>query len=259
MIGLLEREWGSEVIGSITSEMIEAFLTRRTDQERISRATANRYLALLKTMYKKAVLWGYVSHSPAAAVRMAREDQKIPNALPESVLKRLISAMEGVPKVVAVLMLETGLRKSEAFNLLWSDIDLLAGQLTVRRSKSGEFRVVPLSQALVDALKSIRTGTTGHFAVFIRENGTRLRGIDKELREAGKRVGLEKVTHHVLRHTFATRLRERGVALDRIKDLLGHKTMAMTLRYAKATPYQLREAIDALNEPPSSAYRTATG
>ena len=51
----------------------------------------------------------------------------------------------------------------------------------------------------------------------------------------------------MLRHTFATRLRDRGVPLDRIKELLGHKTMDMVLRYAKANPKQLEQAIQALN------------
>jgi integrase len=52
---------------------------------------------------------------------------------------------------------------------------------------------------------------------------------------------------HQLRHTYATRLRDKGVPLDRIKELLGHKTMAMVLRYAKARPEQTREAVAALN------------
>lgn len=57
-----------------------------------------------------------------------------------------------------------------------------------------------------------------------------------------------KIGHvHQLRHTFATRLCRRGVPLDRIKELLGHKSMVMVLRYAKARPLQLREAIQALN------------
>ena len=51
----------------------------------------------------------------------------------------------------------------------------------------------------------------------------------------------------MFRHTFATRLRERGVALDRIMELLGQKSMVMVLRYAKCTPVQLVEAINALN------------
>lgn len=69
---------------------------------------------------------------------------------------------------------------------------------------------------------------------------------------AGKRTGIGHVHLHMFRHTFATCLRERAVALDRIMELLGHKTMVMTLRYAKSTPTQLRDAIDALNRPAPS-------
>jgi len=52
----------------------------------------------------------------------------------------------------------------------------------------------------------------------------------------------------MFRHTFARRLRDRGAPLDRIRELLGHKTMVMTLRYAKVRPVQLKEAIAALDE-----------
>ena len=70
--------------------------------------------------------------------------------------------------------------------------------------------------------------------------------IKKSLSHAGERAGIGHVHLHMLRHTFATRLRDRGVPLDRIKELLGHKTMAMVLR-TKARPQQLQDAIEALN------------
>jgi integrase len=69
----------------------------------------------------------------------------------------------------------------------------------------------------------------------------------KCLDTAGKAAGAGHVHLHMFRHTFATRLRERGVPIDRIKELLGHKTMVMALRYAKATPTQLESAIAALD------------
>ena len=67
------------------------------------------------------------------------------------------------------------------------------------------------------------------------------------MHSAGVCAGLGHVHLHMLRPTFATRLRDEGVALDRIMELLGHKSMDMVLRYAKARPEQLKEAIEALN------------
>ena len=70
--------------------------------------------------------------------------------------------------------------------------------------------------------------------------------IKRSLATAGKRAGIGHVHLHMMR-SFATRLRDRGVPPDRIKELQGHKTMDMVLRYAKANPKQLEDAIAALN------------
>ena len=73
--------------------------------------------------------------------------------------------------------------------------------------------------------------------------------VNKRLIRAAEEAGIEKhVTMHVFRHTWATRLRDRGVPLDRIKELGGWKTMRMVERYAKMRDPQLQAAIAALNE-----------
>ncbi|MEW6756476.1 MAG: tyrosine-type recombinase/integrase, partial [Candidatus Latescibacterota bacterium] len=76
------------------------------------------------------------------------------------------------------------------------------------------------------------------------------RDIKRALDTAGRKAGIGHVHPHQLRHVFATRLRDRGVPLDRLMELMGHRTMAMSLRYARARPQQLVEAIQALNQPP---------
>ena len=69
------------------------------------------------------------------------------------------------------------------------------------------------------------------------------------LEKASKQANVGHVHTHMTRHTFATRLREYGVPIDRIKELLGHKTLAMVLRYAKSSPTQLTEAVAQLKRP----------
>ena len=73
--------------------------------------------------------------------------------------------------------------------------------------------------------------------------------VGRGLSRASQNAGIKHVHLHMLRHTFATRLRDRGVPLDRIMELMGHKSMEMVLRYAKARPQQLVDAIHTLNVP----------
>ena len=115
----------------------------------------------------------------------------------------------------------------------------------MRQSKNREFRVIPMSQEVHETLDNLRQQLSKekvlNLQVFPSQDITRI------LSRAAERAGLGHVHLHMLRHTFATRLRDRGVPLDRIKELLGHKTMDMVLRYAKANPKQLEQAIQALN------------
>ena len=69
----------------------------------------------------------------------------------------------------------------------------------------------------------------------------------RALAKAAEKAGVGHVHPHMLRHTSATRLRDRGVPLDRIMELMGHRSYQMVLRYAKARPQQLIEAIEALD------------
>ena len=77
--------------------------------------------------------------------------------------------------------------------------------------------------------------------------------VGRGLSKAAQESGIKHVHLHMLRHTFATRLRDRGVPLDRIIELMGHKSMEMVLRYAKARPQQLIQAMRSLDEPPKSS------
>ena len=70
----------------------------------------------------------------------------------------------------------------------------------------------------------------------------------KVFRELEEATGIQRIHLHRFRDTFATRLLDRGVPLDRVQKLLGHKDISMTLRYAKTREEKLREAIETLNE-----------
>lgn len=244
----LVEEWGDLPVSQVSARMIEAFLAKRRDQYGITNATSNRYLACIKTAFKMAVRWGVAAHNPADQVKMLKEDPKVPEALSEAQIEALLEELPDYARVVVKLGVDTGMRRGEMQRLQWTDVDFERHFITVRQSKNNEFRVIPMSKRVHSTLTEQKKKGLIPF-VLVGPDNTPFVDLKKCLHSAGVRAGCGHVHLHMCRHAFATRLRERGVAIDRIMELLGHKTMAMALRYAKATPTQLEDAIAALDRP----------
>lgn len=247
MFRMLDEEFGGLPLNSISTKAIEAYIARRREQDGISTATINRYVATFKTMLKMAVRWGYLGHNPAESIKILKEDSEIPNALTEEQLEKFLAELPDYAKIIATFAADTGMRSSEMKHLQWSDIRFDERMIVVRGSdsKNGEFRVIPMTSrahALLNELHQQNQNSKVRQLQVLPWCETK-----KSFHSAGMRAGIGHVHPHMLRHTFATRLRDKGVPLDRIKELLGHKSMQMVLRYAKMRPEQLKEAIEALN------------
>jgi integrase len=158
-----------------------------------------------------------------------------------------------------VTALKTGLRVGELLALKWEDLDLVAGRLVVRRTlwrdqegapKSGRMREVPLSNEAIATLKAHRH-LKGKY-VFCESDGRRLTHsrVKEVVPRTCTRAGLPtRLTTHDLRHTFASHLVGRGVALKAVQELLGHATIEMTMRYAHLSPDVRRDAVRLLDAP----------
>ena len=143
-----------------------------------------------------------------------------------------------------IVSLNTGLRRREAQNLTWGDIDLRKKLLTVRGAgaKSGQTRHVPLNAAAVDALKAHRGDVRPlpKVPVFGRAD------LKKAFSGVLKVAKIEAFRWHDLRHTFASRLVMVGVPLNTVRELMGHASLDMTLIYAHLAPDNLRSAVELL-------------
>lgn len=190
--------------------------------------------------------WGYISHNPAEKVTMLKVQSEPPDALTDEELENLLSELPDAPHIIASVAVDTGMRRTELQELQWADVDFHKQSITVRKQKNYEFRVIPMTDRVYEILKDLKEKSLESKVKDLRV--IPFVDIKKSLHSAGTRAGIGHVHLHMLRHTFATRLRDRGVPLDRIMELLGHKSMQMVLRYAKAHPQQLEEAIEALNQ-----------
>ncbi|HSF66109.1 MAG TPA: site-specific integrase, partial [Nitrospiraceae bacterium] len=109
---------------------------------------------------------------------------------------------------------------------------------------------IPLNTTVYDLLaaKQSATGASkGRVFTTPRGNELQVRFLVREFCEARDRAGIPDFRFHDLRHTFATRLVQRGIDLYKVQRLLGHKTSLMTQRYAHHCPESLRDGVNALN------------
>ena len=114
--------------------------------------------------------------------------------------------------------------------------------MTVRQSKNRDYRVIPMTDRVWSLLMRLKPELTEPEQLVIKFGD-----IKGSLHSAGMRANVGHVHLHQLRHAFAIRLRDRGVPLDRIMELMGHRSYQVVLRYARARPQQLVDAIQALN------------
>jgi integrase len=148
------------------------------------------------------------------------------------------------------------MRASEQFSLKWSQVDLERKILTLPKTKNGAVRHIPINSVAASAFAGLRAKGNGSEDVFPskRKDGAALVSARGWFKPALRDAGIKSFTWHCLRHTFASRLVMAGVDIRTVGELLGHKTLAMTMRYAHLAPAHNAAAVDKLVPHPSSGH-----
>ena len=152
---------------------------------------------------------------------------------------------------MVLLSLNTGLRRGELFSLHWKDIAMHTKTLTVRgeTAKTKQTRHLPLNAEALQVLMAWHQQSAGEDLVFPGKNGQRLDNVRKAWAGVLTAAGIVGFRWHDLRHTFASKLVMAGVPLNTVRELLGHTTPAMTLRYAHLAPDHKASAVERLGHP----------
>jgi integrase/recombinase XerD len=147
-------------------------------------------------------------------------------------------------------LLETMLRVSEFVALQVEDVSFAERLLTVRDGKGGKRREVPLSRSLVRELRLHVGGrNTGPLLQSPRGGSYSVRRIQQIVKETAEDAGITKQVHpHLLRHTMATRLVNRGMPLEHIRKVLGHESIDTTRIYAETETESVRKSFDSVIE-----------
>lgn len=239
-------------LDEIGSLQIAAF-TAEQKRLGLSPKSVNNHLSLLHASLATAESWGLLPSVPK--IRWIRCPEPDTRYLEHEDVRRLITcAKPDFWRPFLAFLAYTGARFGEAAALRWDDLELdapspivhirrAAAEGVVGPTKTGKIRHVPLIPELVRELRAFRHDREYVFTrpadgAFLKPSSTR-----KYLHALCRRAGVEPISWHVLRHSFATSLTARRVPLNEVQELLGHSTLEMTARYAHAAPKTLRASV----------------
>ncbi|MGQ9570711.1 MAG: tyrosine-type recombinase/integrase [Thermodesulfovibrionales bacterium] len=252
-----------EVFGNLPLRRFNTKIIEQLQTERIQKgnkpATVNRLLATIKHMFTKAVEWDMVEDEVLKRVRRAKllsENNRRLRYLSKEECQGLISSCEPHLRPIVITALNTGMRKGEILSLKWDNVDLKHGFILLDKTKNGDRREIPINNTLRQTLQVLTRRLDIPYVFYDSNTGKPYQDVKRSFITACRRAGIRDFRFHDLRHTFASHLVMTGVDLTTVKELLGHKDIKMTLRYAHLAPSHKVKAVDmldsTLNEPADS-------
>lgn len=202
--------------------------------------TANRFLALIRAVLRKAALeWEWIDKVPK--IRLYKEAKRRVRWLTPEQVQRLLGELPRHQRELVVFALATGLRQSNVLGLEWSQIDLERQVAWIHPDQAKARRAihVPLNSVAMDVLT--RQIGKHPVRVFTYKGHPIAWANTRQWRAALKRAEIEDFRWHDLRHTWASWLAQRGTPLNVLQELGGWETEAMVRRYAHLAPAQLVE------------------
>jgi integrase len=248
----LKDYFKGDSLKSITAEKIQRFVAeRRVEKSKnnghtISPSTVNRALALLKTLFAKAVEWGRIETNPAARVKKLKEPNGRERFLTHEEAHRLLAAASPDFRPILIVALGTGMRRGEILSLRWTDLDLVRGIITITAQKNGKTDKIPISGTVAEALGGV--SRRGEFVFWNEETGTHLKDVKTAFRATCARAKITDVRFHDLRHTAFSWMDQAGVKITTIQKIARHASIEMTRRYIHERPEDQREAVGILGE-----------
>lgn len=235
---------------------------------KISPKTISHCLALIRAMYNKAIEWNlYQGVNPVKKIKMPTVQNARDRFLSMEEAELLLTELKRNhqikteykelkdPKLhdIALLSLQTGARAGEIFNLKGQDVDFENELMTLRDTKNTETRYAPMTKDVNKMLKNRMPEDPGAY-IFTDKDGEKIKEVSNAFQKIVDRIGFNKgvedsrqrVVFHTCRHTFASWLAIEGTPLLTIARLMGHKSIAMTMRYSHLSPDHKKDAVNGL-------------
>lgn len=240
---------GSKRLNELTPWHFEQWKKRRKDEGKAP-GTINIELMVWKSLLYKALAWGKLAEHPGKAVKLLKNPPHKTRFLSEEEEVRLIIECSPAFRLIVQAGLLTGFRRQELASLQPDEIDWQNETVSVAAcyAKNGERRTLPMGPRLKAILQEALSVRGSAPTVFVNDLGLpwSLDVLSGRFHDVCRTIRLEGLGFHVLRHTFASRLVMSGVDLRTVQELMGHKDIQMTLRYAHLSPHHTRTAMQTL-------------
>jgi integrase len=214
-----------------------------------SKATVNRYLAVIKRAYNLLILDDLINYNPIKHGSMLDEDNKRTRYLTKEEWEKLKKELPETIYLIVIVALLTGFRLSNVLNLSWEQInlDMRFIELLKQENKGGKIIRQPISDGLYEVLLQMKPKKQGY--LFVNpDTGKPYTTIKKSFKTALNKAGIENFTFHDLRRTFGTWLLQEGVDIRTIQVLLAHSDISTTERYLGVTHEYNKQAIDKIGK-----------
>jgi site-specific recombinase XerD len=251
-IDQLIEVFGSRPADSIRKNEIVVWLAEQAQGRKWVPASRNRWQATFSLVFRVGMDNEKIARNPAARIRRKAEGNGRVRFLSDQEELRLRTVvMRRFPKFLPhlLLSLHTGLRMSEQYGLLWSQVDFERRQIHLDRTKNGDARTIPLNAVALSALTQMQTAENrpANRLVFPSpRTGNSLQGSRGWFSSALEEAKITGYSWHCNRHTFASRLVMAGVDLRTVAELLGHRTLQMVMRYSHLAAEHQAAAVDRL-------------
>lgn len=221
--------------------------------------SVNRKVACLRSYFKFLLSRELIAKDPMTKVRVLKSRKKLPSFVKETDMAYLLDSvsfpedLDGLrDKLILELFYATGIRLSELITLKENQIDLINRTIKVLGKRNKE-RVIPFPRSIVSQIENYKqrrnkeVGLMDHGMLFVTNKGEPCypmlvyRTVKKYLT---LHTSSEKLSPHVLRHTYATHLLNKGAEINAVKDLLGHSSLAATQVYTHNSMDKLKKVFD---------------
>ena len=260
----LHSTYDNHPIQDVTYGMIRSWIITLAD-DKLSATSVNRKIASLKAFYKFLMREQIIEKNPMQKIRVLKTQKRLPSFVHEAEVVKVLDHKEYKKtltewsdslddwrnRVILELFYATGIRLSELIGLKENQINLRDRTIKVLGKRNKE-RVVPFPAGIVSILEGYRkvrnreVDMKDHGLLLVTDSGEPLYPmmVYRVVKQHLKDTGSQKTSPHVLRHTYATHLLNKGAEINAVKDLLGHSSLAATQVYTHNSMEKIKKAFD---------------